>query len=160
MEVWILGQKAGPTLEGSEDRTKESDLRRPRRQRGHDLGARMHHAIDAGLRAGHRTILCGTDSPSHAHGGLAEAVACARATSLPFFRPALDGGYVLVGTGLDVSEVFRGMSWGTASVMAQSRRALVSANRAWLELAAAPDIDEPDDLRHVPGAWLDAAAQS
>jgi glycosyltransferase A (GT-A) superfamily protein (DUF2064 family) len=60
--------------------------------------------------------------------------------------PAIDGGYVLIGARMVLPEIFHGITWGTASVLAETRRALLATGVTWAELPTLADIDRPDDL--------------
>jgi hypothetical protein len=46
-----------------------------------------------------------------------------------------------------------GMTWSTSQVMAQTRERARQAGLQWAELPAVADIDEPDDLLHLPAGW-------
>jgi glycosyltransferase A (GT-A) superfamily protein (DUF2064 family) len=70
------------------------------------------------------------------------------------FGPAADGGYVLVGLRTPVAALFSGIEWSTARVMAQTRERLMTLGISAAELPTLHDIDEPDDLRHLPAGWL------
>ncbi len=73
------------------------------------------------------------------------------------FVPALDGGYGLVGLTRPQPALFEGMRWSVPTVMDQTRTRARAASLRWAELPALADIDEPDDLQHLPPGWLDAA---
>jgi rSAM/selenodomain-associated transferase 1 len=123
-----------------------------------DLGARMWLALMEARRAGRLPVLIGTDCPwidAAAIAGLHTALA----TSDCAFIAAEDGGYVAVGMARAVPELFAGVAWGTAQVMAQTRE---RARRAGASLAGTgrlPDVDVPGDLARLradfPAAgWL------
>ena len=117
-----------------------------------DLGERMHRALTRVL-AGHRkALLIGTDAP-----GLTTAVLRQAAEALDghdaVFVPALDGGYALVGLTRSAPGIFRDMPWSTARVMAETRARALRAGLRWAELAPVADIDEPQDLVHLPEGW-------
>ncbi len=113
-------------------------------QSGEDLGARMRHALDSSLGEGQSALLIGTDCPTLDANCLAEAAATL-ADHDAVLVPAEDGGYVLVGLARPI-DVFSGVAWGTAGVMAATRRNLVSARAGWRELPALWDVDLPRDL--------------
>jgi hypothetical protein len=69
------------------------------------------------------------------------------------FVPALDGGYALVGLTRPAPALFMGMTWSTSQVMARTRERARQAGLHWAELPAVADIDEPDDLLHLPAGW-------
>ncbi len=115
-----------------------------KRQRGADLGLRMHRALSSALAAGESAILVGTDCP------LLDAAYLARA-SLALTRhdvvigPAEDGGYVLVALSRDV-DIFSDMPWSTPAVMAATRAKVIALGVSYAELDALWDVDTPADV--------------
>jgi uncharacterized protein len=101
-------------------------------------------------------LLMGTDIP-----GLTSQVLQAAAAALTHHDavvvPALDGGYALLGLQAPAPKLFSGMVWSTPQVLAQTRLRLAAAGLRHHELPALADIDEPDDLQHLPPGWLSAA---
>ncbi len=123
------------------------------RQTGADLGARMAAAFRIALTRYQRVLLIGTDCPA-----LDASVLHAAATALAdgndaAFVPAVDGGYVLIGLSRVHPDLFRDISWSTSRVMAETERRLVNLGWQWHKLKPLPDIDDPQDLIHVPEAW-------
>ena len=122
-----------------------------------DLGARMERALTRGLRAHRSVLLIGTDAPALDAACLRDAAAALQ-THAAVFVPAVDGGYVLVGltVGLNpaMPALFEGIAWGSSQVMAQTRERLRAIGIDAAELPAVHDVDEPEDLVHVPKAWL------
>lgn len=118
-----------------------------------DLGARMHRALAHALDRHARALLIGTDAPALDAARLREAAA-ALLTHDAVFIPALDGGYALVGLRRPCEALFTGMTWSTASVMAETRTRAQAAGLRWRELDPVADIDEPADLIHLPPGWL------
>ena len=117
-------------------------------QRGADLGARMHSAFEPAWAAATPLILIGADCPSLAARHLKSASEALRAKDAVFV-PAEDGGYVLVGLARPVPEIFEGVAWGTAAVMAQTRERLARAGATWTELETLWDVDRPDDYARL-----------
>jgi rSAM/selenodomain-associated transferase 1 len=116
------------------------------------LGERMHRAFCRFLAAHDRAIVIGTDAPALDAAYLRDAAA--RLTDhAAVIGPALDGGYTLIGLRQPTPELFAGIAWSTPQVLTQTRMALRRLGIAHAELAALADVDEPDDLRHVPAAW-------
>lgn len=117
-----------------------------------DLGERMLRAFDRWWPLADRILMTGTDAPA-----LDASVLQCAAKSLDgvdaVFVPAVDGGYALVGLRRPAPELFRGVAWSTAQVMATTRRHLAAAGLSHAELATLPDIDEPADLVHLPAGW-------
>lgn len=117
-----------------------------------DLGERMHRALTRVL-AGHRkALLIGTDAPALTTAVLRQAVEALEGHDAVFV-PALDGGYALVGLTRSAPGIFRDMPWSTARVMAETRARALRAGLRWAELAPVADIDEPQDLVHLPEGW-------
>ena len=118
-----------------------------------DLGERMALALARALSAHRAAVLIGSDAP-----GLDAAALCAAAAALAshdaVFVPALDGGYALVGLTRPAPELFTGMAWSTSRVMADTRERARAAGLRCAELPPVADIDEPDDLAHLPPGWL------
>lgn len=117
-----------------------------------DLGRRMSHALAEALAAADCAVLIGTDAP-----GL--DCACLRLAAVELSRhdavfiPALDGGYALVGLRRPAPALFADIEWSTPRVMAQTRAQARVLGLRCAELTAVADIDEPDDLRHLPLDW-------
>ncbi|MBI5617623.1 MAG: TIGR04282 family arsenosugar biosynthesis glycosyltransferase [Gammaproteobacteria bacterium] len=123
-------------------------------QGGGDLGARLARVARRITYANRATLLIGTDCP-----GLGSSVLCAAAAALEandaVLVPSLDGGYVLLGLNRYHASLFRGVSWGTATVAAATSARLDALGWTTCRLPALRDIDEPNDLPAVPKGWLD-----
>lgn len=116
------------------------------------LGARMHRAFERVLARHARALLIGTDSPDLDASAL-RAAAAALSAHPAVFTPAIDGGYVLVGLHRPMSPLFEDIEWSTSRVMEQTRRRLAQIGINAHELPTCRDIDEPDDLIHLPEEW-------
>jgi uncharacterized protein len=117
-----------------------------------DLGARMQHALQRALAGHDRALLLGSDAPAIDAPMLRRAGAALDAADAVFV-PALDGGYALVGLRRSLPQLFDGIAWSTAQVMAQTRARAASAGLRVVELAPVADIDDAADLVHLP--WPD-----
>jgi rSAM/selenodomain-associated transferase 1 len=117
-----------------------------------DLGQRMHRALARGLSQHAAVVLMGTDAPG-LNATVLQQAAIALQTHDAVFVPAHDGGYALVGLRQPVPELFEGMVWSTANVMADTRVRAHQAGVRWCELAPVHDMDEPTDLQHLPPDW-------
>ena len=117
-----------------------------------DLGQRMQHAFARRLGPGSHALLIGSDAPALDAALLRRATLLLRTTDAVFV-PALDGGYALIGLRRPAPGLFEGMTWSTASVMAETRRRLAAARLRHTELPAVADIDTPADLVHLPAGW-------
>lgn len=120
---------------------------RLRRQGAGDLGQRMKRALNRALAAGHPAVLIGGDCVSLSAADLRAALDLLDQGQPAVLGPAMDGGYVLIGLSRPCPGLFQGVAWGTASVLAATRRRLRRANRAWAELPLGWDVDTPNDLR-------------
>lgn len=101
-------------------RLEQHDFSRSRlalcEQTGGDLGARMNHALERGLRAGAWTVLIGCDCPDIDGRYVRRAFAELEHADV-VVGPAEDGGYGLIGLRKPVPALFTGMPWGTAEVL-------------------------------------------
>jgi len=68
--------------------------------------------------------------------------------------PVDDGGYGLIGMQRPQPALFEGMTWSTASVMAETRRRLTRLGLSWREPARLWDVDMPDDLERLASTEL------
>jgi rSAM/selenodomain-associated transferase 1 len=117
-----------------------------------DLGARMHRAFERVLKRHSQAILIGTDSPDLGASALRDA-SDALIDHPAVFAPATDGGYVLIGLTRPMPSLFQDIAWSTSQVMQQTRQRLTQFNVDAHELPTRRDIDEPDDLVHLPMEW-------
>lgn len=117
------------------------------RQQGRELGERMHHALSRALRRSQYAIVMGGDCPSLGRAELHTALAALAAGRQAVLGPAADGGYVLIGLRRPRGALFRGIQWGSAAVLAATRRRLRRAGLDWAELAPGWDVDRPADVR-------------
>ena len=125
-----------------------------RRQRGADLGARMYHAFAHSLRRCDRVILIGSDCPVLRPRDLRQAARWLAGGADAVFAPAQDGGYALVALRRVSPRLFRGVEWGGAQVMAQTRARLAALGWRWRELPLVWDVDRPEDYRRLERAGL------
>ena len=119
-----------------------------------DLGRRMHRALARSLQCHGGALLIGTDAPA-LDARLLRLASSALRDHDAVFVPALDGGYVLVGQRRADPRWFSGMRWSHARVMEDTRTRLRAAGARWAELPPVADVDEPEDLVHLPPGWLD-----
>jgi hypothetical protein len=125
-----------------------------RRQRGADLGERMLHAFAHSLRRSDRVILIGSDCPVLRPRDLRQAARWLAGGADAVFAPAEDGGYALVALRRVSPRLFRGVEWGGAQVMAQTRARLAALGWRWRELPLVWDVDRPEDYRRLERAGL------
>jgi glycosyltransferase A (GT-A) superfamily protein (DUF2064 family) len=114
-------------------------------------------ALRDGLASQPASLIIGTDAPALDRHRLREAALVLEANDAVVV-PALDGGYALLGLSARAGTVpellFSGMTWSTATVMAETRQRLQRLGLRWVELDAVSDIDEAADLAHLPAGWL------
>lgn len=85
-------------------------------QAGKDLGERLWNACQAVFRESPRIVLLGSDSPSLP----LDYIRQARTDLLDFpvvMGPSFDGGYYLLGLSQPRQDIFRGITWGTSTVL-------------------------------------------
>lgn len=126
-------------------------------QGGGDLGARMSRMFDHAFADADRVVAIGTDAPATDAGRITHALE-ALETADVVLGPARDGGYYLIGLRRPRPELFRGIRWGTDSVLAETRAEAerLGLRITWLELES--DIDTGDDLTSKVLQWLDSNA--
>lgn len=110
-----------------------------------DIGERMHRALRYAQSWGDGAILIGTDCPALSAGDLRAAAASLAAGMDAAIVPAEDGGYVLLATSNPRTELFEGISWGSNTVMAETRSRMSRLAWRWQELPVRWDVDRPED---------------
>jgi len=113
-----------------------------------DLGERMLAAVatEPGVAG---TLIIGTDCPLMTAATLQAAAQILREGDDAVVVPAEDGGYVLIGLTRPVPEVFAGVAWGSAEVMASTRQRLDAAGLRWRKLPTHWDVDLPADVERL-----------
>jgi hypothetical protein len=122
------------------------------RQGDGDLGARMLAAIAA---ANGPALVIGTDCPALTPAHLQAAAAALREGLDAVLIPVEDGGYTLIGLRRAEPALFSDVNWGTATVMAETRRRLRQLALSWSEPASLWDIDRPQDLARLAEIGLE-----
>ena len=128
-----------------------------RRQRGDDLGGRMHHALCDALRRHRRAIVIGADVPSLAPADLRRAARLLEGAADIVLAPAEDGGYALIGARRISLPIFTGVRWGSADVLAQTLRNIARAGLHYRLLRTVWDVDRPEDLARLRSRPLSSA---
>jgi rSAM/selenodomain-associated transferase 1 len=119
-----------------------------------DLGRRMAHAFEETLKQVPYAILIGTDCPSLTETDLKEAKETLIQGTPAVLIPAEDGGYVLIGLRKYDSFLFKGISWGSSSVLEETRTRLKKLGWQWRELEERWDVDRPEDVERLREVWL------
>jgi rSAM/selenodomain-associated transferase 1 len=114
-----------------------------------DLGERMERALRAALERSQRAILIGSDIPAIDAHYLRAADGVLVAGKDMVIGPAEDGGYVLIGLTRCFAELFRGIPWGTATVLEETRRRAAALSLRIGELPVLWDVDRPEDLQRL-----------
>ena len=115
------------------------------RQRGRDLGQRMHNALRKGLAAYASVVLVGSDCPGINGDYIRLALQGLREVDV-VLGPALDGGYVLIAVKRLDPQLFEGIPWGTGEVLRHTESALELTGLSWRTLPPLADVDVPGDL--------------
>lgn len=121
-----------------------------------DLGARIAQAAQRVLATQRNVILIGTDCPSLDATTLqdaAEKLEQHLAQHDAVIIPASDGGYVLLGLRRFDQSLFEGIAWSSATVCADTLQRLQDLGWSVSILPTLHDIDEPEDLQHLPATW-------
>jgi rSAM/selenodomain-associated transferase 1 len=113
------------------------------RQPDGDLGVRMLAALGS-----FPTLVIGTDCPGFTPEHLRAAAAALDHADVVLV-PAEDGGYVLIGTCAPHAELFSSISWGTPTVLAETRKRIAALNLKTVELSPLWDVDTESDLARL-----------
>jgi rSAM/selenodomain-associated transferase 1 len=116
-----------------------------KRQPAGDLGTRMLAAMAAMAASGRPTIVVGTDCPAFTPEHLRAAAHALRDADVVLI-PAEDGGYVLIGARAAHPELFSGITWGTPTVLTETRARIAALGLTAIELPALWDLDTEADL--------------
>ena len=118
-------------------------------QQGADLGERMAFAFSVALQTYGKVIIIGTDCPEINEHYIEQALVALNDHDA-VIGPAADGGYVLLGLRRFTLDLFTGISWGSDSVLTQTRKVLNKLSWSYQELAIMHDIDRAEDLDRYP----------
>jgi hypothetical protein len=123
---------------------------RLRHQSEGDLGERLADAFfRAFARGARRVAIVGTDVPALDRRVVLDAFA-ALADAEVVLGPAHDGGYYLIALREPRPELFRGVSWSTSAVLAET---VERAGAAGLEVALLPRLRDLDTLADLRAEW-------
>ena len=115
-------------------------------QQGADLGDRMQHAFARALKRYRAAILIGSDCPVLTAGDLKQARHALRKNDI-VLGPARDGGYYLIGLCKNSSTLFKGINWGRASVLSETRARIKALDWQLSLLTERWDVDDLQSLQ-------------
>lgn len=121
----------------------------PRRvQVSGDLGARMFHAMQTGLAAGHPCVaVVGGDIPDFPTAYMERLLSAGAAVAL---GPTLDGGYYAIVCRQIRRDMFDGVRWSTSHALADTIAACARAGLTIFTGEPWHDVDRPEDLDLLP----------
>ncbi len=118
-----------------------------RPQEGSDLGERMARAFDEAFRRGvARAAIVGSDVPWVSRETVLAALRPLAEHDL-VLGPARDGGYYLLALARPQPALFRGIAWGTPSVLASTVERAGALGLSVRLLDPLPDVDTLEDVR-------------
>jgi glycosyltransferase A (GT-A) superfamily protein (DUF2064 family) len=103
------------------------------------------------------TLVIGTDCPALTVIHLRGAARALHEGADVVLIPAEDGGYVLIGAHATHPQLFSGISWGTAAVLAETRARIVALRLALAELPPLWDVDTESDLARLEREYPELA---
>lgn len=115
-------------------------------QCGDNLGARMSHAITAGLKKSKRVIIVGSDCIEYSKDYLMNAIRVLETQDV-VLGPAYDGGYVLIGMTKSYPALFNAVSWGTSLVLDETLQNIEQCQLQHTLLLPLNDIDTAEDYK-------------
>lgn len=152
-QLWI-----GGAIDAATHELAASYQAEVREQPEGNLGERMLAALADAQRQERPGLLIGTDCPAQQPSDLEQAWRLLKSHDV-VLQPALDGGYVLIGTVEPNAALFRDIHWGSETVLAQTRSRCAELALRCAELRPLPDLDRPDDMaRALARGWIDQAA--
>lgn len=127
------------------------------RQEGADLGERLYRGLARAAReaGGARAVAAlGSDHPTVPLATVREAFARIDEGADVALGPSHDGGYFLIALAPEAvrPELFEGIAWSTAEVLAQTLERTRAAGLAVALLEPGSDVDTPEDLRRLAAA--------
>lgn len=118
-----------------------------RPQSGGDLGARMALAVAAAFREGARRVaVIGADCPALGASRVREAFREIAAGAAVVLGPSADGGFHLAAFAGHEPSLFRGITWGSATVLAETAARCRAAGLPYALLRVERDVDTIEDV--------------
>jgi rSAM/selenodomain-associated transferase 1 len=125
----------------------DNSVYKKKKQKGDDLGLRMHNAINEGLMAGYQSvILIGTDI-YELNASIIEKGFEKLENHDVVIGPAKDGGYYLIGMKKPHESIFKLKAWSTPNVFSETMKLVEKEQLNWTQTTLLNDIDEPEDLK-------------
>jgi rSAM/selenodomain-associated transferase 1 len=119
----------------------------PLPQSGGDLGERMANAFQTTFGRGFtRAVLIGGDCPVLSASLVRAAFRELSSSAGAVFGPSDDGGFYLIALSSNVPSLFRGVDWGTSSVLSEVSLRYRTAGIPFALLPPRFDIDTVDDV--------------
>jgi rSAM/selenodomain-associated transferase 1 len=113
-------------------------------QEGADLGEKMKRAFSDRFEEGYdHVVIIGSDSPSLPNTYIENALCSSKDLVL---GPSADGGYYLIAMHRKVVDVFKGVSWGTETVLKETCDRIAHLGASLELLPPWYDVDRPEDL--------------
>jgi len=119
-----------------------------------DLGQRMARASQRVTNSDQAVLLIGTDCPELTADTLRVAAEELNRHDAVMV-PVVDGGYALLGLRQHLPSVFVDIPWSTSSVASLTRERILDVGLKLKQLDVFHDIDEPQDLQHLPVHWME-----
>ncbi len=114
-----------------------------------DFGSRMNAAMNAMFEAGaSRCVMIGMDTPQLEPGRIESAFEALKEYDV-CLGPSEDGGYYLIGLRAPAPQLFEGIAWSTASVLAETLSRAAESGLSVHQLDSEFDIDEAADLERL-----------
>ena len=114
-------------------------------QQGDDLGERMAFSFSVALQSYDKVVIVGTDCPELNEDYIKQAFNALDEVDI-VIGPAEDGGYVLMGLRKFSLKLFSDFSWGSNTVLAQTRKVINELSWSYKELDIMHDVDRAEDL--------------
>ncbi|NOT84173.1 MAG: glycosyltransferase [Methylococcaceae bacterium] len=115
-----------------------------------DLGERMAIALRSGLESYQYAVLMGCDCPSFTRDDLVQALTALKNGPEVVLAPTEDGGYSLIGLKRPQPALFKGISWSSAKVFAETQRKIKALKLNSVTLRTQWDVDTyADYLRFI-----------
>jgi rSAM/selenodomain-associated transferase 1 len=111
-----------------------------------DLGRKMARALRQGLRTAHAVVIIGTDCPALHTADIEQAFATLEHGADVVIKPALDGGYVLIGARCLPGSALRGIRWSSGHELRQTLHQLRLRGLHVKLLTPSWDVDHPRDV--------------